>query len=62
MIPIVDQRIGNMSEMRNKVCERLPSNHPFQPPMIQPLNVVPVDAEFIDEHIGSEPSNPNVES
>jgi hypothetical protein len=28
MIPSVNERIGNMSEMRNKVCERLPPNHP----------------------------------
>jgi hypothetical protein len=30
--------------------------------MIQPLNVVPADAEFTDEHIGSESSNPNASS
>jgi hypothetical protein len=43
MIPSVNERIGNMSEMRNKVCERLPFNHPLQPPMIQPLNMVPAE-------------------
>jgi hypothetical protein len=43
MIPNVNERIGNMSEMRNKVCERLPFNHPLQPPMIQPLNMVSAD-------------------
>jgi hypothetical protein len=62
MIPSVDERIWDMSEMKNKVCERLPPNHPFQPPMIQPLNFIPADADVIGEHIGSEPSNPNVES
>jgi hypothetical protein len=31
MIPSVDERIGEMSEMRNKVYERLPLNHPLQP-------------------------------
>ena len=41
MIPNVDERIENMSERRNKLCERLPPNHPFQPPMIQPLNFIP---------------------
>jgi hypothetical protein len=41
MIPSVNERIDNMSEMCNKVCERLPFNHPLQPPMIQPLNMVP---------------------
>jgi hypothetical protein len=62
MIPNVDERIGDMSEMRNKVCERLPPNHPFQSPMIQPLNFIPADADVIGEHIGSESSNPNPES
>lgn len=43
MIPNVNERIGNISEICNKVCERLPFNHPFQPPMIQPLNMVHAD-------------------
>jgi hypothetical protein len=41
MIPSVNERICNMSEMRNKVCERLPLNHPLQPQIIPPLNMVP---------------------
>jgi len=40
MIPSVDERIGNLSEMRNRVCEKLPINHPLQPQIIPPLNIV----------------------
>jgi hypothetical protein len=57
MIPNVDEKIGDMSEMRNKVCERLPPNHPFQPPMIKPLNFIHVDAEVVGEQVGSDNVN-----
>ncbi|RHN60523.1 hypothetical protein MtrunA17_Chr4g0026751 [Medicago truncatula] len=42
--PTILNKIGEMSEMRNKVCERLLVDHPFQPPMIKPLSFVPDDA------------------
>jgi hypothetical protein len=57
MIPSVNERIGNMSEMRNRVCERLPPNHPFQPQIIQPLNVVPADVNV--ESSSSQPPSTN---
>jgi hypothetical protein len=44
MYPSVNERIHDMAQMRFKVCERLPANHPFQPPMIEPLSFVPADA------------------
>jgi hypothetical protein len=45
--PQIIKSIGEMSEIRNKVCERLPVNHPYQPPMIEPIRFVPADAEVI---------------
>jgi hypothetical protein len=48
--------------MKADFCNRLPLNHPLKPPMIEPLSFVPVDAETIDEHVGSESSNLNAES
>jgi hypothetical protein len=48
--------------MRFKVCERLPANHPFQSPMIEPLSFVPADVEVIGEHVGPESSNLNESS
>jgi hypothetical protein len=45
--------------MRKKVCERLPANHPYQPPMIEPLRFVPTDAKVMGEYVGLESSNRN---
>jgi len=44
MYPSVLERIGEMSQMRVDICKGLPANHPFQPPMIEPLQFIPVDA------------------
>ena len=41
MIPSVDGWICNLSKMRNRVCEKLPLNHPLQPQIIPPLNMAP---------------------
>jgi hypothetical protein len=54
MIPSVNERKGNMSEMRNKVCEKLPLNHPLQLKIIHPLNIVPPD-----ENVESSSSHPS---
>jgi len=35
--------------MRLDVCARLPADHPFQPPVIEPLQSIPVDAEVVGE-------------
>jgi len=47
MYPSVLDRIGEMSQMRLAVCARLPVDHPFQPPVIEPLQSIPVDAEVV---------------
>ncbi|RHN60154.1 hypothetical protein MtrunA17_Chr4g0022361 [Medicago truncatula] len=56
------ESIGEISQMRVNVCERLPANHPFQPPMIKPLSFVPDDAEVIGEQVGHESANFNESS
>lgn len=43
--------------MRSKVCERLPADHPFQPPMIKPLSYVPADVDVVNESVVPEPEN-----
>jgi len=43
MYPAVLQSIGELSQRRVVICNKLPSNHPFQPPIIEPLNIIPVD-------------------
>jgi hypothetical protein len=40
MAPLIYEKIGEMSVRRNQICERLPLNHPLQPQIIQPLNMV----------------------
>jgi len=32
--------IGELSQRRIDVCNRLPADHPFQPPIIKPLNMI----------------------
>jgi len=49
MYPFVLERIGEMSQMRVDVCKGLPANHPFQPPMIEPLQSIPADVEVEGE-------------
>lgn len=46
-----------MSEIRNQVCERLPADHPFQPPMVKPFSFVPADAEVVSEQAVPEPDD-----
>jgi len=57
MYPSVFERIGEMSQMRLDVCARLPANHPFQPPMIEPLKSLPADAEGVDEPVVAKSAN-----
>jgi hypothetical protein len=41
--PLIYEKIGEMYERRYQVCERLPLDHPLQPQIIQPLNMVVPD-------------------
>jgi len=56
--PQVLQSIGEMSQMRINVCARLPADHPFQPPFIQPLQSIPADAKVTNEQAVPEPNIP----
>jgi len=62
MYPSILERIGEMSQMRLDVCARLPVDHPFQPPVIEPLQSIPVDAEVVGEPVVFESANPNESS
>jgi len=50
--PAVLKSIGEMSQKRVNICNKLPADHPFQPPMVEPLNIAPADAEGSDEPAG----------
>jgi len=41
--PTILQSIGEMSQMRINVCNKLPTDHPFQPPVITPLSMIPAN-------------------
>ena len=41
--PAVLQSIGEMSQRRVDICNKFPTDHPFQPPVIEPLNIIPAD-------------------
>ena len=51
--PAVLKSIGEMSQKRIDIYNKLPINHPLQPPMVEPLNIAPADAEGSDESAGS---------
>ena len=57
MYPSVLERMGEMSQMRVDICARLPADHPLQPPMIEPIQSLPADAEGVDEPAVSESAN-----
>jgi len=46
-----------MSQVRIDICNKLPANHPLQPPMVEPLNIAPADAEGSDEPALVQPLN-----
>jgi len=39
--PDILKSIGELSQKRIDVCNKLPADHPFQPPIIKPLNMIP---------------------
>jgi len=51
--PAVLKSIGEMSQMRVDICNKLPADHPFQSPMVEPLNIAPADVEGFNEPAGS---------
>jgi len=53
MYPSVLNKIADISQMRIDVCNKLLANHHMQPPMIEPLQTIPGDAE-----VGSEQAEP----
>ena len=57
MYPSVLEKLCEMSQMRVDVCKRLPANHPFQPPMIEPLQSILADAEVVGEPVVPESAN-----
>jgi len=62
MYPFVEERLIYMQQRRIDVCKILPVDHPLQPPMINPIQFVPADAEGVDDHTGTNIANIDVSS
>ena len=62
MYPSIVERIHDMQQTRTYACVRLPANHPLQPPMIEPIQFGPTNAEGAVDHTGSESANIDVSS
>jgi len=60
MYPSVEEIIHEMQQRRINSCVRLPVDHPLQPPMIEPLQSIPADAEVVGEPTGPESANHEV--
>jgi len=45
MYPSVEERLHDIQQRRIDACKNLPVNNPLQPPMIEPIQYVPADAE-----------------
>jgi len=62
MYPSVEERLIEMQQRRIDVCKNLPVDHPLQPPMIDPIQFVPADAEGANDHTGTYIANIDVSS
>jgi len=62
MYPSVLNRIVDLSQMRIDVCNKLSANHHMQSPMIEPLQTIHIDAEFVNEQVVPEPNIPETSS
>jgi len=62
MYPSVEARLQDMQQRRIDACKNLPADHPLQPPMIEPSQSIPADAESTDDHTGTDIANIDVSS
>ena len=62
MYPSVQERIMYMQQMRIDACKNLPSDHPLQPPMIDPIQSIPAAAEGEGDCVGTDLANTIVSS
>jgi len=51
-----------LQQRRIDACKNLPADHPLQPPVIEPIQSIPADAEGADDHTETDSANINVPS
>ena len=54
---LIHKSIGEMSQRRVNLCNKLPADHPLQPPIIEPLNIAPADTHTSASTHSNQPSN-----
>ena len=54
MYPFVEERLISMQQRRIDACKHLPADHPLQPPVIEPIQFIPVVAEGESDHVGTD--------
>jgi len=59
MYPSIEERPHDLQQRRINACARLPVDHP-QPPMIEPLQSIPANAEVVGDQTGPEYDNQEV--
>ena len=62
MYPFVEEKLIDLQQRRIDACKNLPADHPLQPPVIEPIQSIPADAEGADDHTGTDFANINVSS
>jgi len=62
MYPAVEASIHDMQQRRIDACKNLPVDHPLQPPMIEPIQFIPAEAEGADDQTGTDIANIDVSS
>jgi len=62
MYPSIEERLIDMQQRRIDVCKNLPASHPLQPPMIEPIQSIPADAEDAVDYKGTDSANIDVSS
>jgi len=62
MYPSIEERLIGLQQRRIDACKNLPADHPLQPPVIEPIQSIPADAEGVDDHTGTDFANINVSS
>jgi len=60
MYPSVEERLVDMQQRRIDACKNLPASHPLQPPMIEPIQSIPVDAEGAVDYTATNSTNIDV--
>jgi len=62
MYPVVEASIIDMQQRKIDLCKNLPANHPFQPPVIEPIQSTPAIVEGEGDCVGTDLANTNVSS